>query len=335
MAKKSKTAVKKPTRFRMETMEKREMMAGDVTASIQSGGHLYIGEAEFQSANAVQVSQLSSGMIRVQGIQNLDGTTTKVNGLPFKDFYVTGDLRVNLGAGNDKVVLASGANFKNVTLNMDQVGGPADNDQVFVGAINTTGTMTVRTGGGNDFVSFNNSRIGNDANDYTTINTGAGLDTVRIEGWSSFRGNVGVMTYANASENESDYVDVIGAVAYGTLSLGTGGGNDVVNMTGVTMGDDLIVNTADGADTVRLREVQTIDDFYAYLGTGDDNLDLVYCRADHMHLEGGTGTDRLTRSQDGPVNSMSTVSFEPLANFWSTYGASSTSTFSKTATLSR
>ncbi|QDU87614.1 hypothetical protein Pla175_09790 [Pirellulimonas nuda] len=333
MSKKSKSITKKPARFGMETMEKREMMAGDVTASIQSGGHLYIGEAvgNYQTANAVQVSQLSNGQIRVQGITNLDGTVTKVNGAAYKDFTVTGDLQVNLGAGNDKVVLAGGANFRNVTLNMDQLGGPADADQVFVGSIRTTGGMTVRTGAGNDYVSFYNSSIGNDASDFTSISTGAGVDSLRVEGWSSFRGGMGVSTYNNVNENETDYVDMVGAVVYGTLAMNTGAGNDVLNMTGVTMGGNLFLNTGDGADTVRLREVQTIDDFYVSLGNGDDNLDLVYCRADHMQLDGGAGTDKLTRSQDGPVNSKTEVNFEPSMSFWSAYG--STLTSSKSAML--
>lgn len=314
----------KNLRFSMESLEKREMMAGDVVAAVNASGDLFIGEAigHYQTANAVEVSRLVGGMIRVTGIQNLDGTVTKVNGAAFQVFSPTGDLNVNLGAGNDKVVLASGVQFKNVTLNMDQVGGPADADQVFVNRVNTTGKFTVRTGAGADFVAFNNSVIGNDATDSASINTGSGVDSVRFDNWVDFRGNAFIQTYDSALENEADYVDLNTGLVRGTLSVNTGGGNDRVNVTGLTAGGNIVLNTDKGDDIVNVREVQAMRDFYAFLGDGADTLDMTYCRANKMQLDGGTGTDKLLRYLDGPVNSYSATGFEPISSFTGSVGGS-------------
>lgn len=120
--------VKKPTppaRFRMEMLENRQMMAGDVAAAVVNG-NLYISEALGQTGldNGVRVYQVSPGIVRVMGAENNgDGSTSLVNGQQFQDFAVSGDLNVNLGAGHDRLHLgfdggASAPNFNNVSINM-------------------------------------------------------------------------------------------------------------------------------------------------------------------------------------------------------------------------
>ncbi len=58
--------LKQNRRLSIENLEARQMMAGDVTAAVQNG-NLYITEAAGQAGldNAVQISELPSGMIRV------------------------------------------------------------------------------------------------------------------------------------------------------------------------------------------------------------------------------------------------------------------------------
>src|SRR5438309_1284781 len=97
-------------KLRMEQMEARQMMAGDVTAMVQNG-NLFLNEAMGQAGldNSVQISQIDNNKIRVEGGLTGDGLMSKVNGAAFQDFDVTGGLFVKFGAGNDTV------NFSNAT----------------------------------------------------------------------------------------------------------------------------------------------------------------------------------------------------------------------------
>ena len=69
-------------KLRMEQMEAREMMAGDVTASVVNGS-LYLTEAAGQTNrdNAVTISQISASHVRVTGnATTTDHTFSKING---------------------------------------------------------------------------------------------------------------------------------------------------------------------------------------------------------------------------------------------------------------
>ena len=88
---------KRKHQFQCESLEGREMMAGDVTAFV-SGGHLYVQElaSEVGQGQAVAISQLSDGRLRVKGLASPDdGALSLVNGQAYQDFRVTGDLKVN------------------------------------------------------------------------------------------------------------------------------------------------------------------------------------------------------------------------------------------------
>src|SRR4029079_8844341 len=88
VSKASKSSKTPPTRFRMEMLETRQMMAGDVAASVVNG-NLYINEALGQSGldSGVRVCQVSPGVVRVQGAENNgDGSTSLVNGHQYQDF---------------------------------------------------------------------------------------------------------------------------------------------------------------------------------------------------------------------------------------------------------
>src|SRR4051812_29300617 len=113
---------RRSNRLSFERLESRELMSGNVVASIVNVGHgpeLFITEAvgEAGAANAVQVSRLPNGQVRVTGDVNSGGGRTRVNGHAFRDFTLpaTGDLVVDLGAGNDKLQVTN-ARFGNVFI---------------------------------------------------------------------------------------------------------------------------------------------------------------------------------------------------------------------------
>src|SRR5215207_6944476 len=99
----------KNRRFRMERLEDRQLMAGDISIIQAAGGTntLIVKEADGQAgtAQAVMVSRLSNGFIRFTGLPNADGSVTKINGQPSADFAQGFGLDFRLGGGSDKVHL--------------------------------------------------------------------------------------------------------------------------------------------------------------------------------------------------------------------------------------
>lgn len=235
LLRKSSKQVAPPQRFRMEQLETRQMMAGDLAASVYNG-NLYINEAAGQTGldNGVRVVQVSPGIVRVMGAESANGDASKslINGQQFQDFAITGDLNVSLGAGNDRIHLgydggATAPRFNNINVNMGApdlviaqssslakgglggVGGifnPPDRDEFMGWGFGSRGTTTINTGVGNDWVFIGQATIGDGAGvDKLTINTGAGVDTASIKG-ATILGNLLVQTYSNASENDGDFV---------------------------------------------------------------------------------------------------------------------------------
>lgn len=323
-----------PPRFRMEMLETRQMMAGDVAASVVNG-NLYISEALGQTGldNGVRVFQVSPGVVRVMGAENNgDGSVSRVNGQQFQDFMITGDLNVNLGAGHDRLHLgfdggASAPSFNNVNINMAApelviaqktqvakgglggVGGvfnAPDNDQVFGWGFNARGAASVNTGVGNDWVFISNSNIGDGLGaDNLTINTGAGADTASIKG-TTLLGNLRIQTYANVNENDADTVWMDSALdssfnvrptyVTGDVSVYTGGGNDFLMLGDST--DPYFTGLG----------FMTNGYFQGYLGAGDDVVDVSAAKFgngpahwSNLVLYTGAGADDVTVDFDSSL----------------------------------
>jgi hypothetical protein len=78
----SRTSTNRPARFRMEQLETRQMMAGDV-AAVVTAGNLYLSEGgQLSGDNGVLISQLENGLIRVQGTDanQAGGAKSLING---------------------------------------------------------------------------------------------------------------------------------------------------------------------------------------------------------------------------------------------------------------
>ncbi len=274
------------------------MMAGDVAASVVNG-NLYLNEAVGATGldNGVRIYQVSPGIVRVQGAEanNSDGSLSRVNGQLYQDFAISGDLNVNLGAGNDRLHLgfdggSSAPNFNNVNINMAApdlvvaqkaqvakggIGGvfdPPDADQFFGWGFNARGAVNVNTGVGNDWVFISNSFLGDGLGaDNLTINTGAGADTASIKG-TTLLGNLRIQTYTNVNENDSDMVWMDSAL------------DSSFNTRPTYITGDVSLYTGAGADNLWLGDstdpyftglgFMTLGNFQAYLGAGDDVVDI-------------------------------------------------------------
>ncbi len=310
---------KRTSRFHMERLEDRQMMAGDVTAYVQNGT-LYVKEASGHvgAAQAVQVSELNNGSIRVQGaFSSTGGAKTKVNGKDFVDFPIAvwKDISINLGGGSDQLTVHDISGF---SLFVDVAGpGGNDNDTVTMNRVFTRGRVSITMGDGVDNLVLQTVQVGNNAggdDESLHINTGvrspavnADRDNVTILGSTVF-GSTEISTGANA-----DFVAVrnstLGDSAFDPTTINTGTGADIVELgsrpglvEGVGLAGNLFITAGTDAevdvDKVKLVDVFGDHNIVMHLGAGDDQLDMVNVQARNDYVlygEKGNDTMRLTQ----------------------------------------
>jgi hypothetical protein len=306
---------RRTNRLGFERLESRELMSGNgVTAAIvriNNIPELFITEAAGQASgtNAVQVSRLANGLVRVSGQVSSDGTLTHVNGRVFQDFALATnrDLVVDLGAGADQLRLVN-ARFGNVFVGMDRSITSPDADTVTLSGLKTFGRVTIDTGDGQDSVFVRNSIIGDGLKDSLghtddlNINTGAGADLVEVGqiggAFVRVKGNLIVNTFRSVAESDFDLLRVNQTVVDRSIFLDTGGGNDRINMGLVSAGADIILVAGEGDDGAALQEVSATNSFFIGMATGNDNVDMTFLRANLLQVDGGTGFDQLQHHLD-------------------------------------
>jgi len=297
---------RRTNRLNVDRLESREVLSGNVTAYVSSNTLFIVEQAgQYGQANAVQVSQLASGNIRVTGLVNASGTLTRVNGAGYQDFFLpNGTLVASLGAGNDKVRVLT-AKFNNVNLDLSYP-NTNDADVIDVNGVQLTGAMQLRTGGGADAIYVRNTKVG-DGSGYEdlNINSGAGADVVKVGqiggAFVEVRGNLILNTFTSLAELDPDTVNVYQALVYKSIYLDTGAGNDTIKFGDVTAGEDIVIVAGDGNDKATLDEVWAYDQFYVAMATGDDTLTMTYLRANNLSVDGGPGFDKLVHYYDGPT----------------------------------
>lgn len=305
---------RQPNRLGVERLETRELLSGNgVTAAIvrvNNFPQLFITEAAGQAGgtNAVQVSRLSNGAVRVSGQVSSDGTLTHVNGRLFQDFTLgtARDLVVDLGAGDDQLRVVN-ARFGNVFVGMDRAIG-ASADTVTLAGLKTIGRVNIQTGDGQDNVFVRNSILGDGLKDALgnvdglDVNTGAGADLVEVGAVGGpfvvIKGNLIVNTFKSVTEEDFDLVRVKQTVVHKAIFLDTGGGNDQINMGLVSAGTDIVLVAGEGNDGAALQEVSATNSFFIGMATGNDNLDMTFLSANVLSVDGGTGFDRLEHHID-------------------------------------
>jgi hypothetical protein len=317
----------------MERMEAREMMAGDVIASV-TNGTLYISEAPGQSArdNAVIISQIAPGKIRVSGNHTttdgslslvMNGNSKVKTAAAFQDFNVTGGLSVTLGGGSDLVVFDQSAppTFTNVNIDLAAppivaapmtAGGTGgviapDNDNLIMWAAKINGNLTVNTGVGNDWVYIANTPItGN-----VTINTGAGADTAQLENLpGTIGGSVDIQLYSSLAEKDADTAWLDHVYAYGNINVRAGDGADIIHLDNVTSYKDFNLDAGAGDDRLEVNDVCAVDNFFAKLGDGNDvaNITDLYIINKKAQIDAGNGNDSLNRTGAFPTAAQTTLS---------------------------
>jgi hypothetical protein len=303
--------LKRRNALRYESLERREMMAGDVTAFV-SNGDLFLEEAtgHVGGDTGVFVSQLPDGKLRIAGNWAPDGTQSLVNGQTHQDFTVTGSLFVNFGSGQDIVTFLGGPDtptFDEVHIDVGAVTatGTADDDVVMIWGAVTRGTMEIETGAGDDWVYITDAGIGDPMHPADLIiRTGSGVDGVDVEALRSVvYGKLEIQTFASLKESEADRVHVSDATMTSDLIVRTGGGNDDIWLNIANAYDDIEIDAGAGHDDVKLEYVNALDDLMARMGDGFDELELNNVSAVDASFLGEAGHDDIRKTGKNTFNS--------------------------------
>lgn len=301
---------------RFESLEDRKLMAGNITADVINDELVLNGDG---SANAVEVHQTALNIYKVTGLNG-----TKINGKDDKSFIVKKGILVDLKGGDDsfemggtvfvddvdgRLKIEMGAGKDKVTLGRVRVDGDTtintstEDDTVFLGFA-SLGKLTVNTGAGHDTFSTgfsasgqtvvnmeagNDKFVGSSFWDSLKVDSGIGDDTIELF-LATAEGNIDLLAGANNDTVKLqaviasgvtvdtaagvDQVILQGGLKTNSSSIKTGSENDTVEFKGATMQTALTVDTADGLDSIVATDTTFEKALTLKTGLGNDVVEL-------------------------------------------------------------
>jgi hypothetical protein len=204
---------------KFESLENRQMMAGDVVGRVH-GGTLVLKGDNFDNGITITQGVVPNSVV-VSGVTPVGGTPTNVNGLPNTPvtfLNVINGLKVKLGIGNDQVAINNlnifgkgqinmGSGADTVTINnstfckaLDIDMGP-DADSLTISNSTVQGKVDIDGGRGCDDVTTLNSTFGQ-----LDVNLGKDNDTVTVTSTqvvveTTLDGGEGINTFVNGNSN--------------------------------------------------------------------------------------------------------------------------------------
>jgi hypothetical protein len=298
------------TRRRMfERLESRNLMAGDVAVAVINGELVVTGDG---LDNAITFTNPVNPEIK--GRNDANGIPTSINGVPNGAFtyegLVTGDVRVAMGGGNDRVDLAD--EFPAAFTVLGEAGD--DNINVSAFGFRTEGLMTVEGGVGNDIIRLQartfrvgagpgmlaQSTIlrGGDGNDTISLAEFHATNDVVIEGgagadrldWSFGRVGGFVGIDMGADYDEINGIHQVNATV-GSFRMGTG--TALFILSACNFSGDFALFTDDGADFVLINTTRVMGTSYIITGGGGDYVQLNQSRFAQLQWNTGGGSDFL------------------------------------------
>lgn len=246
-----KTRQASPSSLRLECLESRKLLAGNVNAQLLGSTLLLTGDA---LGNEIVVASATGGRIAVLG----NGTTINGTAAPFVSIKRVTNLVTNLNGGNDFVGISNNATYLGTMLsgsilNESGIGftlTPAFNADALQAAISTLapgvttfslpGNLTVTTADGDDFVGLVGNVGGSVVADLGSAIPGSRIgnqleigqnNTVAVTNFIG--GNLSV-----AGGNQNDFVALLGTAVVGRVAftLGNGTNGSGVYGNGATIG---------------------------------------------------------------------------------------------------
>ncbi len=264
-------------RLRLEALESRTMLAGNVLANV-------VGETLFlrgdHLANQVTVSSVTEGESTTFVVT---GVNTKINGATDEVRLAATNLVVDLKNGDNSFVLGF------PTPEAPEAPAP--------GISGIQGNVTLKTGSGRDRVTLQNL----DIEGSLALSSGSRADTVLIRS-VDLGGNATLSTGTG-----DDRVEITDLNLVGNFALDMGQGKDRATIFGDAdhlglVASAVALRTGSGNDQVNMDHVKATD-FVLDLGQGNDTLALNGANevTGHVILRGGPNRDRIVVSGENNV----------------------------------
>ncbi|HTQ39012.1 MAG TPA: hypothetical protein VMJ32_08285 [Pirellulales bacterium] len=279
-------------KFTIESLEKRCMLDGNVTTSFANGILTITGDS---TSNAIAITTPSDGVLKITGLMQ-GGEPTLINGESVKQGlgvtsivinFNDGDTGVNVG--NDVVVITNLSITGSISIttgdgddfigigNFDNSSGEVDSAvNSLQGAVDVGKGFTINMQGGENTLSAQDVSSQTSGANMT-ITGGDGDDTVTLKNTAIIHG-VGFSDIGDSSLNFNNLTTK-------NLALTLGIGNDSVTLQNSTVSVSANINTGYGNDTVNLQQ-DVLGSLTSSLGPGDDQF-----TGDNVTINGPTTID--------------------------------------------
>jgi hypothetical protein len=307
-------------KLRFQQLEAKQLMAGDVLASVDAAGNLNVLEAasDVNEAQTIEIIQTEAGYTKVTGT---DGTL--VNGYEYQLFQVrpTAAINVALGGGNDMVAVR-GVQMGSLNLDLGRQSYTGqDRDIVEVSSTNLTGELRINTlsrGAGEadqDGVSLTDVA----ANGGISVSTGFSSDAIEMTRVVSGTERSSATLSISADDLQSDRgagndtvilrnVDSFGLAAIYTGRPGLGIDTDAVNIQSMTVRGSLITSMGDGENRFTANNLNVERDLSYFGDQGVDHIDIAFARiGGDLSISTGASNDEVTIS-DSRVGRVAEIS---------------------------
>ncbi|HEY4311156.1 MAG TPA: hypothetical protein VGN12_17030 [Pirellulales bacterium] len=264
--------------FRFETLERRALLAGDVTVTVTN--HNVLIQSDNQD-DTVVIQGTNNGGIE---ITSYDGTTINGQNVPF-DIPSVNNLTIKMGDGNDHVALASpivptfiiGGGIPSQPLQQPidiqgnlSISMGKGTDSVDVDYADISWGMTVGLGSGNSSVNVYNTTV----NKNVDIRGGNGNDSINLSGTPViYYTRVSPMPLATPASiiglgpfqptppsNIVTHVQMVslGTIIHGSVSIALGNGGDSIGLSQLRVDGSLMMTTGQGRDVISLGVAPTV-----------------------------------------------------------------------------
>jgi hypothetical protein len=295
----------------LESLEHRQMLAGNVTVSLVGGSMFVAGDDD---SNQIAITAgTEAGSFNVRG---LDGTTVTMAGsstpAPDTGLVVTGvrgHVNVRMAAGDDAVEVSDIEHRRGLSIETG-----AGNDTVNVHDVKLGGFLNIATGIGDDAVTVGSASTPAAAlasDSAANVRAALAIDIFLGDGADSAQVN-GAAAPAIIAGGGSG-ADIVGVHSIRAASLvvrgGDGDGVDQVDVSGAKA-IAAVIGTGGGADRVGIVD-SAFTSLNVAMGSGDDALSLQKVKARISLLAGGEGSaDQLTDAGENTLGIKVITGFE-------------------------
>lgn len=282
-------------RLRMECLEQKNLLAGDVMAAVIGGDLFITGDGANNSVQIVRDASPGVGDVVVQGL--LSNPTT-INGGGPQAFQVTGDVFIDFSAGGQNAAVfgenpVPQPDPVELPGNVDILGGAGLDIHSFTNAMIAGNVSMDDTAGGAS--SFLGASLGTVIGGNFTLDSAAGGSEIGIDD-ATINGDVVML--GNSASLES-FLGIIESTVGGDVRHLSTAVASTTDIQSTAIGDDLVIDTGDGVDSVSIgleassTVVSTIgDDLRIKTHGGADEIILIgFDVADDLVINAGDGDD--------------------------------------------